>query len=76
MSGAFAVCDIAFVGHVCRDEVVSFGGRPAWPPGSAVPVRGPSPRRGSERGGGRDADVPADTDILLPMRDLGIAVAR
>ena len=36
MSSELMVCELAFVGHMCFDEIVPFEGLPRVAPGSAV----------------------------------------
>ena len=66
--------DIAFIGHVCRDEIVPFGGKPAVTPGSAVLCGAAA----AGRIGARTAVVtrmnPADDEIVKPLRAIGVKV--
>ena len=64
--------DITFVGHMCYDEIVPFGGTPRVAPGSAVLCGAMVAARV-----GRKVAVVAkmamkDEEILQPMKDLGI----
>ncbi len=67
--------DIAFLGHVCFDEIHPFGGTPTTAPGSAVLCGAMA----AARVGARVAVVtrmnPADAHILDPLRALGVECA-
>lgn len=66
--------DIAFVGHMCFDEITPYGGKAAVSPGSAVLCGAIA----AARCGARVAVVtrmdPRDEAILEPLRDLGVEV--
>lgn len=69
-----SVSDLAFIGHVCIDEVIPFEGSAEVAPGSAVLC-------GALAAVGAGASVsvvtrmaPRDEDVLAAMRDRGIAI--
>ena len=71
---ALITSDLALIGHVCRDEVVSFGGSAQVAPGSAVLC-------GAMAAAGSGVSVlvitrmaPRDDELLSAMRQRGIAV--
>lgn len=66
--------DLAFIGHVCLDEVVPFGGSPRVAPGSAVLCGALAAARIGTRVAVVTRMAPADEEILEPMRQVGITV--
>ena len=64
--------DIAFLGHMCYDEVVPFGGERTVRPGSAVLCGAMAAAGCGKRIGAIVKMSPADESILQPMRDAGI----
>ncbi len=73
-TGSDTTADLAFIGHMCLDEVIPFGGSPRVAPGSAVLCGALAAARI-----GTDVTVVTrmalkDEEILEPMRRCGIAV--
>jgi sugar/nucleoside kinase (ribokinase family) len=66
--------DLAFIGHVCLDEVVPFGGPPRVAPGSAVLCGALAAARIGTRVAVVTRMSPGDEEILEPMRQIGITV--
>jgi sugar/nucleoside kinase (ribokinase family) len=64
--------DITFVGHMCYDEIVPFGGKPHVAPGSAVLCGAMVAARVGKRVAAVVKMAPKDEAILKPMKDLGI----
>jgi len=64
--------DVTFIGHMCYDEVIPFGGEPIVAPGSAVLCGAMV----SARVGNKVAAVvkmnPAEEEILNPMKEVGV----
>jgi sugar/nucleoside kinase (ribokinase family) len=66
--------DLAFVGHMCLDEVIPFGGSPRVAPGSAVLCGALAAARIGTRVAVVTRMSPGDEEILEPMRQIGITV--
>jgi sugar/nucleoside kinase (ribokinase family) len=64
--------DISFIGHMCYDEIVPFGGKPHVAPGSAVLCGAMVAARVGKRVAAVVKMAPKDEVILQPMKDLGI----
>ncbi len=64
--------DITFVGHMCYDEIVPFGGEPRIAPGSAVLCGAMVAARVGKRVAAVVKMAPADEPILEPMRAVGV----
>jgi sugar/nucleoside kinase (ribokinase family) len=64
--------DITFIGHMCYDEIIPFGGKPHIAPGSAVLCGAMvAPRVGKKVAAVVKMAI-KDENILQPMRDLGV----
>ena len=74
MTPELLVCDLAFLGHMCFDEVIPFGGSPVVAPGSAVLCGAQAAARVGMSVGVVTRMSPQDEGILAPLRDLGVAV--
>jgi sugar/nucleoside kinase (ribokinase family) len=66
--------DLAFIGHMCFDEVIPFGGSPRGAPGSAVLCGALAAARIGTKVAVVTRMAPKDEEILEPMRQAGIAV--
>jgi len=66
--------DLAFIGHMCLDEVIPFGGSPRVAPGSAVLCGALAAARIGTKVAVVTRMAPKDEEILEPMRQAGIAV--
>ena len=66
--------DLAFIGHVCLDEVIPFGGSPRVAPGSAVLCGALAAARIGTSVAVVTRMAPQDEEILAPMRQSGITV--
>jgi sugar/nucleoside kinase (ribokinase family) len=66
--------DLAFIGHMCLDEVIPFGGSPSVAPGSAVLCGALAAARIGTSVAVVTRMAPKDEEILEPMRRAGIAV--
>ena len=66
--------DLAFIGHMCFDEVIPFEGSPRVAPGSAVLCGALAAARIGTRVAVVTRMAPHDEEILAPMRQSGIAV--
>ena len=66
--------DLAFIGHMCLDEVIPFGGSPRVAPGSAVLCGALAAARIGTSVAVVTRMAPKDEEILEPMRQAGIAV--
>jgi sugar/nucleoside kinase (ribokinase family) len=66
--------DLAFIGHMCLDEVIPFGGSPRVAPGSAVLCGALAAARIGTRVAVVTRMAPKDEAILEPMQQAGIAV--
>jgi sugar/nucleoside kinase (ribokinase family) len=64
--------DIAFVGHMCYDEIIPFGGKPHVAPGSAVLCGAMVAARVGKRVAAVVKMAEKDESILKPMKDIGI----
>jgi sugar/nucleoside kinase (ribokinase family) len=64
--------DIAFIGHMCYDEITPFGGEPHVAPGSAVLCGAMVAARVGKRVAAVVKMAPRDEQILQPMRDVGV----
>jgi sugar/nucleoside kinase (ribokinase family) len=64
--------DITFVGHMCYDEIVPFGGEARVAPGSAVLCGAMVAARVNKKVAVVVKMSPKDEEILQPMKDLGI----
>ncbi|MBN1821942.1 MAG: hypothetical protein JXR31_06075 [Prolixibacteraceae bacterium] len=64
--------DITFVGHMCYDEIVPFGGKAQVAPGSAVLCGAMVAARVGKKVAVVAKMSPKDEHILQPMKDLGI----
>ncbi len=67
-------CDLAFVGHMCLDEVVPFDGEPQVAPGSAVLCGALAAARVGKRVAVVTRMARKNEEILEPMRRAGVAV--
>jgi sugar/nucleoside kinase (ribokinase family) len=65
--------DVAFIGHMCYDEIIPFGGPPAVAPGSAVLCGAMVAARIGKRVAAVVKMSPADEAILQPLKDVGVA---
>jgi sugar/nucleoside kinase (ribokinase family) len=66
--------DIAFIGHVCFDEVIPYQGRPHVAPGSAVLCGALAARRVGKEVAVVTRMAPKDAHILEPLQKNGVAV--
>ncbi len=64
--------DITFVGHMCYDEIIPFGGEPHVAPGSAVLCGAMVAARVGKKVAAVVKMAKKDEHILQPMKDLGI----
>jgi len=64
--------DITFVGHMCYDEIVPFGGKPRVAPGSAVLCGAMVAARVGKQVAVVVKMAKKDESILQPMKDIGI----
>jgi sugar/nucleoside kinase (ribokinase family) len=64
--------DITFIGHMCYDEIVPFGGQARVAPGSAVLCGAMVAARVGKKVAVVAKMSPNDEHILQPMKDLGI----
>jgi sugar/nucleoside kinase (ribokinase family) len=64
--------DITFVGHMCYDEIIPFGGKPLVAPGSAVLCGAMVGARVGKKIAAVVKMSPADESILGPMKDAGV----
>ena len=74
MSSELMVCELAFVGHMCFDEIVPFEGLPRVAPGSAVLCGALAATRIGTKVAVVTRMAPKDESILDPMRQSGIEV--
>ena len=74
MSSELMVCELAFVGHMCFDEIVPFEGLPRVAPGSAVLCGALAAARIGTKVAVVTRMAPKDEGILDPMRQSGIEV--
>ncbi len=64
--------DVTFVGHMCYDEIIPFGGAPIIAPGSAVLCGAMVAARVGKRVAAVVKMAPADAPILAPMHEVGV----
>ncbi len=64
--------DITFVGHMCFDEVIPYGGSPTVAPGSAVLCGAMVAARVGKKAAAVVKMSPKDKDILTPLKNLGV----
>jgi sugar/nucleoside kinase (ribokinase family) len=74
MNSELLTADLAFVGHMCLDEVTPFGGFPRVAAGSAVLCGALAAARIGAKVAVVTKIARRDAAILEPMRELGIAV--
>ena len=72
MNPALDLYDIAFIGHVCFDEVIPYQGAPRTAPGSAVMCGAQAAARVGKKVAVVTRMAPKDQNILEPMRQNGI----
>jgi sugar/nucleoside kinase (ribokinase family) len=71
---ALDLYDIAFIGHVCFDEVIPYQGTPSVAPGSAVMCGALAAARVGKKVAVVTKMAPKDENILEPMRQNGIDI--
>jgi sugar/nucleoside kinase (ribokinase family) len=64
--------DITFVGHMCYDEIIPFGGKPHVAPGSAVLCGAMVAPRVGKKVAAVVKMAKKDENILQPMKDAGV----
>jgi sugar/nucleoside kinase (ribokinase family) len=64
--------DITFIGHMCYDEIIPFGGQPRIAPGSAVLCGAMVAARIGKKVAAVVKMAKKDEDILQPMKDVGV----
>ncbi len=64
--------DVTFVGHMCYDEIIPFGGKPVIAPGSAVLCGAMVAARIGKKVAALVRMAEKDKDILQPMKDVGV----
>ena len=64
--------DITFVGHMCYDEIIPFGGKPHIAPGSAVLCGAMVAARVGKKVAVVTKMAKKDESILQPMKDVGV----
>jgi sugar/nucleoside kinase (ribokinase family) len=64
--------DITFVGHMCYDEIIPFGGKPHIAPGSAVLCGAMVAARVGKKVAAVVKMAKKDESILQPMKDVGV----
>jgi sugar/nucleoside kinase (ribokinase family) len=64
--------DITFVGHMCYDEIIPFGGKPHIAPGSAVLCGAMVAARVGKKVAAIVKMAKKDENILQPMKDAGV----
>ena len=64
--------DITFVGHMCYDEIIPFGGKPVIAPGSAVLCGAMVAARVGKKVAAVVKMAKKDENILQPMKDVGV----
>jgi sugar/nucleoside kinase (ribokinase family) len=64
--------DITFIGHMCYDEIIPFGGKPYIAPGSAVLCGAMVAPRLGKKVAAVVKMAKKDEAILQPMKDLGV----
>jgi len=68
----FKKYDVTFVGHMCYDEIIPFGGQPRVAPGSAVLCGAMVAARVGKKVAVVVKMAKKDESILQPMKDIGI----
>ena len=66
--------DITFVGHMCYDEIIPFGGKPVVAPGSAVLCGAMVAARVGKKVAAVVKMSRKDEKILQPMKDVGVDI--
>ena len=66
--------DIAFIGHMCFDEIIPFGGKGTVAPGSAVLCGAMVAARVGKRVAAVVKMSPKDKRILKPLKDAGVDI--
>jgi sugar/nucleoside kinase (ribokinase family) len=66
--------DITFIGHMCYDEIIPFGGKPHIAPGSAVLCGAMVAPRVGKKVAAVVKMAKKDEDICRPMKDLGVDI--
>lgn len=66
------IYDITFVGHMCYDEIIHFGGKPHIAPGSAVLCGAMVAARIGKKVAVVTKMARKDENILQPMKDVGV----
>ena len=64
--------DITFIGHMCYDEIIPFGGQPRVAPGSAVLCGAMVAARIGKKVAAVVKMAKKDESILQPMKDVGV----
>ena len=64
--------DITFMGHMCYDEIIPFGGKPHIAPGSAVLCGAMVAARVGKKVAAVVKMAKQDENILQPMKDVGV----
>jgi len=64
--------DITFIGHMCYDEIIPFGGQPRVAPGSAVLCGAMVAARIGKKVAAIVKMAKKDESILQPMKDVGV----
>jgi sugar/nucleoside kinase (ribokinase family) len=64
--------DITFIGHMCYDEIIPFGGKPVIAPGSAVLCGAMVAARVGKKVAAVVKMARKDEAILKPMKDVGV----
>ncbi len=64
--------DVTFVGHMCYDEIIPFGGKPHIAPGSAVLCGAMVAARVGKKVAAVVKMAPKDENILQSMKDVGV----
>ena len=64
--------DVTFVGHMCYDEIIPFGGKPHIAPGSAVLCGAMVAARVGKKVAAVVKMAPKDENILQAMKDVGV----
>jgi sugar/nucleoside kinase (ribokinase family) len=64
--------DITFIGHMCYDEIIPFGGKPVVAPGSAVLCGAMVAARVGKKVAAVVKMAKKDENILQPMKDAGV----
>ena len=64
--------DVTFIGHMCYDEVIPYGGEPIVAPGSAVLCGAMVAARVGKKVAAVVKMNPAEEKILNPMKEVGV----